>query len=230
MPQVGAAYPRASPGAGAIKASESRQRPAVRVPGGDGAAVSVSGRFPAGACRTICPAGGSGRGPGFAPRPPPAAAARSLPTATAVLPFRDPSAGITSFSATEWVPGWAPLRMGSRRDRFCGQMLTAGFPAAHALRTLNSILALRGSAGAVTVDLAELYLDTGPRHVIQVGRRPQLAASPGQRGKNRDSHPTAGISVTESRETVEKLSLRRGKRWYCSATAWMERGFPAGLT
>ena len=31
-----------------------------------------------------------------------------------------------------------------------------------------------------------------PRHVIQVGRRPQLAASPGQCGKNRDSHPTAG--------------------------------------
>ena len=51
MPQVGAADPRASPGAGAIKASESRQRPAVRVPGGDGAAVSVSGRFSATARR-----------------------------------------------------------------------------------------------------------------------------------------------------------------------------------
>ena len=41
------------------------------------------------------------------------------------------------------------------------QMLTAGFPAEHALRSLNSLLALRGRAAAVTVDLAEVRLETG---------------------------------------------------------------------
>lgn len=41
------------------------------------------------------------------------------------------------------------------------RMLTCGFPAEHALESLNSICALRDRAAAVTVDLTELSLDTG---------------------------------------------------------------------
>lgn len=91
------------------------------------------------------------------------------------------------------------------------QMLTAGFPAAHALRTLNSILALRGSAGAVTVDLAELYLDTGHATLYKWGAAPSWLLRRGSAEKIGTATPPPGISVTESRETVEKLSLRRGE-------------------
>ncbi len=90
-------------------------------------------------------------------------------------------------------------------------MLTAGFPAAHALRTLNSILALRGSAGAVTVDLAELYLDTGHATLYKWGAAPSWLLRRGSAEKIGTATPPPGISVTESRETVEKLSLRRGE-------------------
>lgn len=91
------------------------------------------------------------------------------------------------------------------------QMLTAGFPAAHALRTLNSILALQGSAGAVTVDLAELYLDTGHATLYKWGAAPSWLLRRGSAEKIGTATPPPGISVTESRETVEKLSLRRGE-------------------
>lgn len=91
------------------------------------------------------------------------------------------------------------------------QMLTAGFPAAHALRTLNSILALRGSAGAVTVDLAELYLDTGHATLYKWGAAPSWLLRRGSTEKIGTATPPPGLSVTESRETVEKLSLRRGE-------------------
>lgn len=91
------------------------------------------------------------------------------------------------------------------------QMLTAGFPAAHTLRTLNSILALRGSAGAVTVDLAELYLDTGHATLYKWGAAPSWLLRRGSTEKIGTATPPPGLSVTESRETVEKLSLRRGE-------------------
>ncbi len=41
------------------------------------------------------------------------------------------------------------------------RLLAAGYPPEYALRTVNSLCALRGKAGAVTIDLAELRLDTG---------------------------------------------------------------------
>lgn len=91
------------------------------------------------------------------------------------------------------------------------QMLTAGFPAANALRTLNSILALRGSAGAVTVDLAELYLDTGHVVLYKWGAAPSWILRRRGAEKIGTATPPPGISVTEARETVEKLSLRRGE-------------------
>ena len=91
------------------------------------------------------------------------------------------------------------------------QMLTAGFPAEHALRSLNSLLALRGSAAAVTVDLAEVRLDTGRVTVYKWGAAPSLLLSNGLVDKIGTAGPPPGLSVTEGRETVERLSLRRGE-------------------
>ena len=107
--------------------------------------------------------------------------------------------------------GLGAAQEGQSAGSLLRQMLTAGFPAAHALRTLNSILALRGSAGAVTVDLAELYLDTGHATLYKWGAAPSWLLRRGSAEKIGTATPPPGISVTESRETVEKLSLRRGE-------------------
>lgn len=107
--------------------------------------------------------------------------------------------------------GLGAAQEGQSTGSLLRQMLTAGFPAAHALRTLNSILALRGSAGAVTVDLAELYLDTGHATLYKWGAAPSWLLRRGSAEKIGTATPPPGISVTESREAVEKLSLRRGE-------------------
>ena len=191
MPQVGAADPRASPGAGAIKASESRQRPAVGVPGGDGAAVSVSGRFPAGACRRSAPPGAAAEGlvsrRGRRPRPQQGACQRRQVSCLsgARVPVLRPSlrrdghrAGRRSGGAVGDLASAADAhRRVSRRPR-----------PAHPQQYSRPPGQRRGGHGG----LGGAVSRHRPRHVIQVGRRPQLAASPGQRGKNRDSHPTAG--------------------------------------
>ena len=91
------------------------------------------------------------------------------------------------------------------------QMLSAGFPAEHALRSLNSLLALRGKAAAVTIDLAELRLDTGRAVLYKWGASPSLLLYDGVAEKIGTAGPPPGLSVTEGRETVERLSLRRGE-------------------
>lgn len=91
------------------------------------------------------------------------------------------------------------------------QMLTAGFPPEHSLRTINSILALRGSAGAVTLDLAEVRLDAGTAVIYKWGAAPSWVLYRNGAQKIGTATPPPGISVTEARETAEKLSLRRGE-------------------
>ena len=91
------------------------------------------------------------------------------------------------------------------------QMLTAGFPAEHALRSLNSLLVLRGRAGAVTVDLAEIRLDTGRVTLYKWGAAPSYLLRSCSAEKIGTAGPPPGLSVNETRETVERLSLRRGE-------------------
>ena len=91
------------------------------------------------------------------------------------------------------------------------QMLTAGFPAEHALRSLNSLLVLRGRAAAVTVDLAEISLDSGRAAVYKWGAAPSWLIHAAGAEKIGTATPPPGLSVSEGRETVERLSLRRGE-------------------
>ena len=91
------------------------------------------------------------------------------------------------------------------------QMLTAGFPGEYALRSLNSLLVLRGRAGAVTVDLAEICLDSGWVTLYKWGAAPSWLLRSGGTEKIGTTMPPPGLSVTEGRETVERLSLRRGE-------------------
>lgn len=91
------------------------------------------------------------------------------------------------------------------------RMLTAGFPAEHALQSLNSLLTLRGRAGAVTVDLAEIRLDNGRGAVYKWGAAPSYLLREGGAEKIGTAGPPPGLDVSKTRETVERLSLRRGE-------------------
>lgn len=91
------------------------------------------------------------------------------------------------------------------------KLLMAGYPAPYALRSLNSLCTLRGIPGAVSVDLAEISLDSGKTIVYKWGAAPSwlLLANGVERIGTAGTPP--GISVTEGRETMERLSLRRGE-------------------
>lgn len=91
------------------------------------------------------------------------------------------------------------------------QMLTAGFPAEHSLATVNSLLALRGEAGAVSLDLAQIRLDTGETFVYKWGAAPSWLLFRQGKKKIGTTTPPPGISVRGPKETVEKLSLCRGE-------------------
>ena len=91
------------------------------------------------------------------------------------------------------------------------QMLTAGFPAEYAFRSINSVLALRGQAGAVTLDLAEIRLDSGRIALYKWGAAPSWILRKKGAEKIGTATPPPGISVTEGGETVTRLSLRRGE-------------------
>lgn len=91
------------------------------------------------------------------------------------------------------------------------RLLSAGFPPEHALRSLNSLCALRSRAGAVTVDLAEIRLDTGGGTLYKWGASASYVLSRAGVEKIGTAGPPPGLSVTEGRETVDRLSLRRGE-------------------
>ena len=91
------------------------------------------------------------------------------------------------------------------------QMLCAGFPAEYAVRSLNSLLILRGRSGAVTVDLAQIQLTTGAVTLFKWGAAPSWVLRETGAEKIGTAGPPPGLSMTDARETVERLSLRRGE-------------------
>ena len=103
----------------------------------------------------------------------------------------------------------------ARDGKIMGEMLkkllSAGYPPEFALRSVNSLCALLDRAGAVTIDLAELRLDTGKATVYKWGAAPSYVISKGAAIKIGTATPPPGLSVTDCRETVEQLSLRRGE-------------------
>jgi hypothetical protein len=118
------------------------------------------------------------------------------------------------------------------------KLLSAGFPPSYALRTVNSLCALQGRAGAVTIDLAELQLDTGKAVLYKWGAAPSFVIARGEPIKIGTATPPPGLSVTDGRETVERLSLRRGETLVLLSDgaggeeslrlAWERPGEPAG--
>lgn len=107
--------------------------------------------------------------------------------------------------------GLGAAQEGQSTAELLRKMLTAGFPAEHAFRSINSILTLRGQAGAVTLDLAEIRLDSGRVVLYKWGAAPSWILRKAGAEKIGTATPPPGLSVTESREAVTRLSLRRGE-------------------
>lgn len=92
------------------------------------------------------------------------------------------------------------------------RLLTAGYPAASAIRCLNSICALRSRAGAVTVDLLEIELRSGKARLYKWGAAPSYLLTDMGAERIGVPSPPPGLSVTEQTELQYRLSLRRGER------------------
>ena len=107
--------------------------------------------------------------------------------------------------------GFGAAEEGRTAGESLRRLLSAGFPAEYALRSLNSLCTLRERAGAVTVDLVEIELQTGRINLYKWGAAPSYLITPAGAEKIGTAAPPPGLSVTGVRETVDKLSLRRGE-------------------
>lgn len=107
--------------------------------------------------------------------------------------------------------GVEAARDGKTAGNMLRKMLCAGYPPEYALRSINSFCALQDRAGAVTIDLAELRLDTGKVTLYKWGAAPSYVVHRGEPIKIGTAAPPPGLSVADGRETVEQLSLRRGE-------------------
>lgn len=107
--------------------------------------------------------------------------------------------------------GLGAAQAGHSAGKLLRQMLKCGFPPEHALKSLNSLLALGSSAGAVTLDLAEISLETGIVHIYKWGAAPSWVLTRRGAEKIGTASPPPGIGVESTQMAVEKLSLRRGE-------------------
>ncbi len=107
--------------------------------------------------------------------------------------------------------GLGAVQEGVEAGNMLKKLLSAGYPAEYALRSLNSLCALRDRAGAVTVDLAEVLLDSGRVQLYKWGAAPSWLLRGRGAEKIGTATPPPGLSVAESREAAERLSLSRGE-------------------
>ena len=107
--------------------------------------------------------------------------------------------------------GLGAAREGQTAGKLLKQMLSAGFPPEHALKSLNSFLILQAKGGAVSVDLAEIFLETGIVHIHKWGAAPSWVLSRHKAEKIGTATAPPGISLESVQMAVKKLSLRRGE-------------------
>lgn len=107
--------------------------------------------------------------------------------------------------------GLGAAREGTATANLLRQLLGAGFPPEHALRSVNSLLVLRGAGGASTIDLAEIRLDSGIAVLYKWGAAPSWVLHRSGCKKIGTATPPPGIDLNGARETVDKLSLCRGE-------------------
>lgn len=92
------------------------------------------------------------------------------------------------------------------------KLLLAGYPAEHALGSLNSICALRDRAGILTVDMAELHLGTGAVSLYKWGAAPSYLIADGKTDKLGTATPPPGLAASGWQPPAKRVSLRNGER------------------
>lgn len=89
-------------------------------------------------------------------------------------------------------------------------MLTAGMAPSAVLGSINSQLTLMGRGGAVTVDLAELRLDTGRVWLYKWGAGPSWLFHRRRQIQIGSSGPPPGLGIGTQRESVNRIYLFPG--------------------
>lgn len=107
--------------------------------------------------------------------------------------------------------GLGAIQEGKETGIMLRRLLSAGYPAEYALRSINSICALRDRAGVATIDLAEIQLYSGKVTLYKWGAVPSYLMGGVGVEKIGAATPPPGLSVTDYRESVDRLSLRRGQ-------------------
>lgn len=107
--------------------------------------------------------------------------------------------------------GLGAVQEGKTAGTLLRRMLSAGYPAEHALQSINSLCALRERAGAVTMDLTELQLDSGKAVLYKWGAAPSYLVSGVGAEKLGTAGPPPGLAVTDYRLITERASLNRGQ-------------------
>lgn len=101
-------------------------------------------------------------------------------------------------------------RESQEASEFLKRLLTLGYPAEYALRTLNSMAVLREKGACATVDLLQIQLDTGRAVLYKWGAAPSYLLHRGQVRKIGTAGPPPGLSQRQ-RETTDRLSLSGGE-------------------
>ena len=91
------------------------------------------------------------------------------------------------------------------------KLLSCGFPPEHALQSLNSLCALRDRAGAVTVDLVQICLNTGKTTLYKWGGAVSFLMGVGGAEKLGATSPPPGLSVNGGQEVRCGITLRKGQ-------------------
>ena len=107
--------------------------------------------------------------------------------------------------------GLGAVQEGKTAGVMLKRLLCAGYPAEYALRSINSICALRDRAGAATIDLAEIQLSSGKVNVYKWGAVPSYLMTAVGVEKIGAASPPPGLSVTGDQERTERLTLRQGQ-------------------
>ncbi len=107
--------------------------------------------------------------------------------------------------------GAAAAYEAQRAAQLLRRMLSAGCEAEEALQNVNALCVLRGSAGAVTVDLVQADLLSGRVCVYKWGAAPSWLLS--TRGIERIGQqcPPPGIALDEQAQSVSRISLGGGE-------------------
>lgn len=106
--------------------------------------------------------------------------------------------------------GLGAVDEGRAAGKMLRDLLCAGFPPDHALQSLNSLCALRGKAGAVTVDLARIKLDTGRVTLYKWGAAPSYLLTEAGAERLGTAGPPPGLSVQDDCRAT-RLLLRPGE-------------------